>query len=102
MKNQINQMDKIPNYTIFSPGIHLPSSMYLYPLCVHLYNPFHTGYCKILCKYVNMAMSLYDLFDTEDCIMFPLEYIHIHSKSYGKRKFSLYKIMLSRPVLQIN
>ena len=93
-----NQMDKIPYHKIFSPGIHLPSSM---PR-VHSYNPFHTEYCKILCKYVNMAMSLYDLFDTEDCILFPLEYTHIHSKSYGKRKFSLYKIMLSRPVLQIN
>ncbi len=34
-----------------------------------------------------MAMSKYDLFDTEDYILFYLEYIHIHSKSYGKQNY---------------
>ena len=63
-----NQMTKILCYK--SKDIHLPSSMYLDPLCVQINNLLHTGYCNILCKYVNMAMFYYAFFHTEDYILF--------------------------------
>jgi hypothetical protein len=63
-------MNKILCYN--SKDIHLPSSMYLDPLCVQINNLLHTGYCNILCKYVNMAFFYYAFFDTEDYILFPL------------------------------
>ena len=52
-----NQMTKILCYK--SKDIHLPSSMYLDPLCVQINNILRTGYCNILCKYVNMAFFYY-------------------------------------------
>ena len=66
-----NQITKILCYK--SKDIHLPSSMYLDPLCVQINNLLHTGYCNILCKYVNMAMFYYAFFDTEDYILFPFK-----------------------------
>ena len=63
-----NQRTKILCYN--SKDIHLPSSMYLDPLCVQINNLLHTGYCNILCKYVNMAMFYYAFFHTEDYILF--------------------------------
>jgi hypothetical protein len=63
-----NQMTKILCYK--SKEIHLPSSMYLDPLCVQINNLLRTGYCNILCKYVNMAMFYYVFFDTKDYILF--------------------------------